>query len=157
MNEYYVTNRDVIKNFAFNTGTSANPVFTNMCTATELSLNTDFADQTWYVFCDALQRSIKTGVAITIDGTIKIDINNTAIQKVLGDIKALIKSGTISQFNNQKVQFDLLTGVSSSVLTYTKFQVSVSYSLESLGGAAEDVGEFAISMTINGTGTEVSA
>lgn len=157
MNEYYVTNRDVIKNFAFNTGTSANPVFTNMCTATELSLNTDFADQTWYVFCDALQRSIKTGVAITIDGTIKIDINNTAIQTVLGDIKALIKSGTISQFNNQKVQFDLLTGVSSSVLTYTKFQVSVSYSLESLGGAAEDVGEFAISMTINGTGTEISA
>ena len=157
MNEYYVTNRDVIKNFAFNTGTSANPVFTSMCTATELSLSTDFADQTWYVFCDALQRSIKTGVAITIDGTIKIDINNTAIQTVLGDIKALIKSGTISQFNNQKVQFDLLTGVSSSVLTYTKFQVSVSYSLESLGGAAEDVGEFAISMTINGTGTEVSA
>ena len=157
MAEYYVTNRDVIKNFAFNTGTSANPVFTNMCTATELSLSTDFADQTWYVFCDALQRSIKTGVAITIDGTIKIDINNAAIQTVLGDIKALIKSGTISQFNNQKVQFDLLTGVSSSVLTYTKFQVSVSYSLESLGGAAEDVGEFAISMTINGTGTEVSA
>lgn len=157
MNEYYVTNRDVIKNFAFNTGTSANPVFTNMCTATELSLSTDFDDQTWYVFCDAIQRLIKTGVALTIDGTIKIDINNTAIQKVLGDVKTLIKSGTISQFNNQLVQFDLLTGVSSSVLTYTKFQVSVSYSLESLGGAAEDVGEFAITMTINGTGTEVSA
>ena len=157
MSEYYVTNRDVIKNFAFNTGTSANPVFTNMCTATELSLSTDFDDQTWYVSCDAIQRSIKTGVALTIDGTIKIDINNTAIQKVLGDVKTLIKSGTISQFNNQLVQFDLLTGVSSSVLTYTKFQVSVSYSLESLGGAAEDVGEFAITMTINGTGTEVSA
>ena len=157
MSEYYVTNRDVIKNFAFNTGTSANPVFTNMCTATELSLSTDFDDQTWYVFCDAIQRSIKTGVALTIDGTIKIDINNAAIKKVLGDVKTLIKSGTISQFNNQLVQFDLLTGVSSSVLTYTKFQVSVSYSLESLGGAAEDVGEFAITMTINGTGTEVSA
>ena len=157
MNEYYVTNRDVIKNFAFNTGTSANPVFTSMCTATELSLSTDFNDQTWYVFCDAIQRSIKTGVALTIDGTIKIDINNTAIQKVLGDVKSLIKTGAISQFNNQLVQFELLTGVSSSVLTYTKFQVSVSYSLESLGGSAEDVGEFAISMTINGTGTEVSA
>ena len=157
MNEYYVTNRDVIKNFAFNTGTSAVPVFTNMCTATELSLNTDFNDQTWHVFCDAIQRSIKTGVALTIDGTIKIDINNTAIQKVLGDVKTLIKTGAISQFNNQLVQFELLTGVSTSVLTYTKFQVSVSYSLESLGGTAEDVGEFAISMTINGTGTEVSA
>ena len=63
MNEYYVTNRDVIKNFAFNTGTSGSPVFTNMCTATELSLNTDFETQDWYVFCDAIQRSIKTGVA----------------------------------------------------------------------------------------------
>ena len=157
MAEYYVTNRDVIKNFAFNTGTSNSPTFTSMCTATELSLSTDFDTQTWYVFCDAIQRSIKTGVALTIDGTIKIDINNTAIQKVLGDLKTLIKTGAISQFNSQLVQFELLTGVSSSTLTYTKFQATVSYSLESLGGSAEDVGEFAISMTINGTGTEVSA
>lgn len=157
MAEYYVTNRDVIKNFAFNTGTSLSPTFTNMCTATELSLSTDFDTQTWYVFCDAIQRSIKTGVALTIDGTIKIDINNAAIIKVLGDLKTLIKTGAISQFNNQLVQFELLTGVNSSTLTYTKFQATVSYSLESLGGSAEDVGEFAISMTINGTGTEVSA
>lgn len=153
MNEYYVTNRDVIKNFSFNTGTSSAPVFTNMCTATELSLSTDFDDQTWYVFCDAIQRSIKTGVALTIDGTIKIDINNGAIQKVLGDIHTLITSGTISQYNNQLVKFDLLTGVNSSVLTYTTYIVSVSYSLESLGGSAEDVAEFSITMTINGTGT----
>ena len=153
MNEYYVTNRDVIKNFTFNTGTSSNPVFTNMCTASELTLNTDFNEQTFYVFCDAIQRAIKTGVALTIEGTIKIDINNAAIQKVLGDIGTLITSGTISQFNNQLVKFDLLTGVNNSVLTYTTYIVSVSYSLESLGGAAEDVGEFAITMTINGTGT----
>ena len=153
MNEYYVTNRDVIKNFAFNTGTSGSPVFTNMCTATELSLNTDFETQDWYVFCDAIQRSIKTGVALTIEGTIKIDINNSAIQTVLGDVGTLISSGTISQFNNQLVKFDLLTGVSSGSLTYTTYLVNVSYSLESLGGSAEDVGEFAITMTINGTGT----
>ena len=153
MNEYYVTNRDVIKNFTFNTGTSSSPVFTNMCTASELTLNTDFNEQTFYVYCDAIQRAIKTGVALTIEGTIKIDINNAAIQKVLGDIGTLITSGTISQFNNQLVKFDLLTGVNNSVLTYTTYIVSVSYSLESLGGTAEDVGEFAISMTINGTGT----
>lgn len=153
MNEYYVTNRDVIKNFTFNTGTSSSPVFTNMCTASELTLNTDFNEQTFYVFCDAIQRAIKTGVALTIEGTIKIDINNAAIQKVLGDIGTLITSGTISQFNNQLVKFDLLTGVNNSVLTYTTYIVSVSYSLESLGGPAEDVGEFAITMTINGTGT----
>ena len=107
MNEYYVTNRDVIKNFTFNTGTSSTPVFTNMCTASELTLNTDFNEQTFYVFCDAIQRAIKTGVALTIEGTIKIDINNGAIQKVLGDIGTLITSGTISQFNNQ-LSFDAL-------------------------------------------------
>lgn len=157
MNEYYVTNRDVIKDFELNTGTSQSPTFTSACTFTELALNTDFNEQTFSVFCDAIQRSIKTGVALTIDGTVKIDINNAAIQKVLGDVKTLLTSGTISQFNNQLVQFKLLTGVSSSTLTYTKYKVNVSYSLESLGGSAEDVGEFAISMTINGTGTEVSA
>ena len=64
---------------------------------------------------------------------------------------------TISQFNNQLVQFELLTGVNNSVLEYTKYQVSVSYSLEAMGGNAEDVSEFAITMTINGTGTEISA
>ena len=153
MNEYFVTNRDVIKNFSFNTGTSASPVYTPMCTATELSLNTSFSEQNFSVFCDALQRSIKTGVAMTIEGTIKIDINNSAIQTVLGDVGTLISSGTISQFNNQLVKFDLLTGVSSGSLTYTTYLVNVSYSLESLGGSAEDVGEFAITMTINGTGT----
>lgn len=153
MNEYFVTNRDVIKNFSFNTGTSQAPVYTPMCTATELSLNTSFSEQNFSVFCDALQRSIKTGVAMTIEGTIKIDINNSAIQKVLGDVGTLISSGTISQFNNQLVKFDLLTGVSSGSLTYTTYLVNVSYSLESLGGSAEDVGEFAITMTINGTGT----
>lgn len=157
MSEFYVTNRDVIKNFSFNTGTSQAPTFTALCTASELSLNTDFNEKTWFVYCDAIQRALKTGVALTIDGTIKLDINNAAIIKVLGDLKSLIKTGAISQFNNQLVQFELLTGVSSSVLTYTKLQATVSYSLESLGGAAEDEASFSISMTINGTGTEVSA
>ena len=90
---------------------------------------------------------------MTIEGTIKIDINNAAVTKVLGDVGTLITTGAISQFNNQLVQFDLLTGVNSSVLTYTTYQVNTSYSLEKLGGPAEDVAEFAITMTINGTGT----
>lgn len=155
--EFFVDNRNVIKNFAFNTGTSQNPVFTTACTATELALNTDFTEQTFMVFCDAIQRSVKTGVALELSGTIKIDVNNSAIRKVLGDIHTLLTAGTITQFNNQLVQFELLTGVNNSVLEYTKYQVAVSYSLESLGGAAEDVAEFAISMKLNGTGTTVSA
>ena len=154
--EYYVTNRDVIKNLALNTGTTAVPVYTTFCTSSEVSLNTDFTEQTFFVFCDAIQRSVKTGVAITIEGTVKIDINNAAITKVLGDLSTLITSGTVSQFNNQMVKFDLLTGVNSTVLTYTTLLANTSFSLESLGGSAEDVAEFAFTMTINGTG-EISS
>ena len=157
MNEFYVTNRDVIKNLAVNTGTSLDPVFTNMCTTSELTLNQDFEEKDWYVFCDAIKRSIITGVAVSLEGTVKLDINNKAIQKILGDIHTLIASGTISQFNNILVKFDLLTGVSSNVLEYTTYQVNTKLTLESIGGAAEDEGSFDFTMTINGTGTEVSA
>lgn len=153
MNEYFLTNRDVIKNFAINTGTSQAPVYTNMCTSSELALNTEMTTQDFFVFCDAIQRSINTGVALTIEGTVKIDANNAAIKKVLGNIHTLIASGTISQFNNVMAKFDLLTQANNGVLEYTTYLVSTNFSLESLGGAAEDVGEFSMSLTINGTGT----
>lgn len=155
--EFYVTNRDVIKNLAINTGTTAVPVFTNMCTTSEVSLNTDFNEKTWYVFCDAIQRSINTGVAITLEGTIKIDINNVAIQKVLGNIHTLLENGTISQFNNIEARFDLLTGVNNAVLEYTTYQVSAKLTLESLGGSAEDEGEFGFTLAINGKASTPSA
>ena len=156
MNEYFVTNRDVIKNFAINTGTTSSPVYTNMCTSSELTLNSSFTQQDFFVFCDAIQRSIKTGVAMTIEGSVKIDMNNAAIRKVLGYVHTLITTGTISQFNNVLARFDLLTGVNNGVLEYTTYYVSTNFSLESLGGAAEGIGEFAMSLTINGTG-QVSA
>lgn len=153
MNEFYVTNRDVIKNLALNTGTTAEPTFTKMCTTSELTLNQDFEEKDWYVFCDALQRSIITGVAMTLEGTVKIDINNVAIQNVLGKVHTLLAEGEISQFNNLQVQFDLLTGVSGAVLEYTTYTVNTKLTLESLGGSAEDEGEFSFTMTINGKGT----
>ena len=151
--EFYVTNRDIIKNLAINTGTSQNPVYTPMCTTSEITLNTDFEEKDWYVFCDAIQRSIITGVAMSLEGTVKLDVNNTAITTLLGDVHTLITSGTISQFNNILVQFDLLSGVSSSTLQYHTYQANVKLSLESIGGAAEDEGEFAFTMTLNGTAT----
>ena len=153
MNEFYVTNRDIIKNLALNTGTTAEPTFTKMCTTSELTLNQDFEEKDWYVFCDALQRSIITGVAMTLEGTVKIDINNVAIQNVLGKVHTLLAEGEISQFNNLQVQFDLLTGVSGAVLEYTTYTVNTKLTLESLGGSAEDEGEFSFTMTINGKGT----
>ena len=156
MSEFYVTNRDVIKNFQINTGTSQNPTYTNLCVTSELTLNQSFEEKDWYVFCDSLQRKLITGVAVTLEGTAKIDINNTAITTLLGKIHTLLSAGTISQFNNIGVKFDLLSGVNNSVLSYTNYTADVTLSLESIGGSAEDEGEFAFTMTINGTATASS-
>ena len=151
--EFYVTNRDVIKNLKINTGTSSTPTFTDLCTTSELTLNQDFEEKDWYVFCDSIQRSIITGVSMTLEGTVKIDVNNTAIQNILGKVHTLLSAGTISQFNNLQVKFDLLTGVNNSVLTYTTYICNVRLALEGLGGSAEDEGSFDFTMTINGKGT----
>lgn len=154
--EWYVNNREVIKNLSLNTGTSESPVFTSMCSTSEVGLTTDFEQQDWYVFCDSIQRSLITGVAMSIETTVKIDINNTAITGILGDIHALIKNGSVAQFNNQLVQFELLTGVEQNALTYTKYKVPVVLNFSDLGGAAEDSGEFTLTIVINGKGEVVS-
>ena len=155
--EWYVNNREVIKNLALNTGTSETPVFTSMCTTSEVGLTTDFEQQDWYVFCDAIQRSLITGVAMSIETTVKIDMNNTAITGILGNIHALIKNGSVAQFNNQLVQFELLTGIEQNALTYTKYKVPVVLNFSDLGGAAEDSGEFTLTIVINGKGEVVSS
>ena len=154
---FWINNRDFIKNLAVNTGTTSNPTFTPMCTAAELSFNTDFEEKTFYIYCDAIQRAIKTGVAMSLEGSIKIDMNNAAIVSLLGDIHTLISTGEIAQFNNQVMQFDLLTDINDGVLEYTTYQVPVSYSLSDLGGAAEDEGDFSITINITGKGTVVTS
>lgn len=155
--EFYINNRQFLKNLSVNTGTTQNPTFTAMCTASELTFNTDFEEKTFYVFCDAIQRAIKTGVAMTIEGTVKIDMNNSAIVDLLGDIHTLISTGEIAQFSNQLMQFDLLTDINNGVLEYTTYQVPVSFSLSDLGGAAEDEGDFSITINITGKGTVVAS
>ena len=155
--EFYISNRDFIKNLAINTGTTDSPSFTTMCTASELGLETDIETKDWYVFCDALQRRLSTGASVTLTGTIKIDVNNSAITGLLGDVHTLIADGEIAQFNNKLIQFELLTGVSGGVLEYTKYQVATNFTLSDLGGAAEDEGEFSIEMTFNGKATEVAS
>ena len=155
--EFYISNRDFIKNLAINTGTTDNPSFTTMCTASELGLETDIETKDWYVFCDALQRRLSTGASVTLTGTIKIDVNNSAITGLLDDVHTLIADGEIAQFNNKLIQFELLTGVSGGVLEYTKYQVATNFTLSDLGGAAEDEGEFSIEMTFNGRATEVAS
>lgn len=153
---FFVNNRQVITDLALNTGTSAAAEYTTLCTTTEVTLGTDFEQQDFYTFCDALQRSIITGVAMNIETTVKLDINNTAIQNILGKIKTLLSDGEIAQFNNQTVQFNLLTGISDGTLEYTKFQVPVVLNFSELGGAAEDASEFGLTIVINGKGTVVT-
>lgn len=154
--EWYITNRELIKGLAFNTGTTQNPTFTLACTSTEISLETEYNEQTWYVFCDAIQRRLLTGAGITLTGTLKLDVNNSADIALLGKIHTLITSGTLSQFND-KVQFQLLTSVSTNTLTYTKYQADAVIKLNGVGGAAEDVAEFEYEIAIQGTATVSSS
>ena len=155
--QFYLNNREVIKGLALNTGTSVAPTFTGMCTTSEVSLTTNFEKQDVFVFCDAIKRSIITGVALALECTVKIDMNNLAIQKTLGNIHTLIKEGSVAQFNNQLVQFELIESVNEGILTYKKYQVPVNLEFSDLGGAAEDVGEYSLVINIIGKGQEVSA
>lgn len=154
--QWFTNNREVIKGLSINTGTSSDPTYTEMCTSTEVTLATDLEQQDFYTFCDAIQRSIITGAAISIETTVKIDMNNSAITGLLGMIHALLKDGTVAQFNNQTVQFELLTGVETNALTYTKYQVPCTLNFSELGGAAEDASEFSLTIVITGKGTVVS-
>lgn len=153
---WFLNNREVIRNLAINTGTSSTPAYTAFCTTSEVALTTDFEEKDFYVFCDAIQRSIITGAKLTINATVKIDMNNAAIVAMLGDLHTLITSGTVAQFNNVMVQFELITNVESNTLTYTKYSVPVNMKISDLGGAAEDEGEYALELVINGKGTVVT-
>lgn len=152
---YFINNREFIKNLAINTGTSDTPVFTTICTTSEINIDVDLETKDFYVFCDALQRRITTGAAMGLSGTLKIDVNNAGVTGLLANIHTLIANGEIAQFNNQLIKFDLLTGINNGVLEYTTYQVPTNLTLSDLGGAAEDEGEFSFEMPFNGKGTVV--
>ncbi len=154
--EFYTNNREILKNLGINTGTSAVPAFTDICTLTEATFGTDLEQQDFYVFCDAIQRSLITGAALSIETTVKLDANNTGIQKIIDKIHTLLTDGTVAQFNNQIVQFELFSGVQEGVLEYTKYQVPCVLNFSELGGAAEDASEFSLTIVITGKGTVVS-
>lgn len=153
---YFINNREFIKNLAINTGTTETPVFTTICTTSEINIDVDLETKDFYVFCDALQRRITTGAAMGLSGTLKIDVNNAGVTGLLANIHTLIANGEIAQFNNQLIKFDLLTGIKNGVLEYTTYQVPTNLTLSDLGGAAEDEGEFSFEMPFNGKGTVVT-
>lgn len=153
MAEVYIPNRDLIKNLKWNTGTSSKPEYTNVCTTSEVGIDIDLETKDWYVFCDALKRKLVTGGSVTLSGTVKLDVNNAAEMDMLGTIHTMIASGTIAQFNNKSIQFDLLSAYTSDTLTYTTYTANVNVSFSDLGGAAEDEAEFSFEMTLIGTAT----
>lgn len=154
---WFVNNREVIRNLSINTGTSQIPSFTKLCTTSELTLNVDNEVKDFFTFCDAIKRSVITGTSLQLSATVKLDIENTAIQAMLGDLHTLIEDGEIAQLNNVLIQFELLDDVTGGVLTYVKYQVPVIMNITELGGAAEDEGEFSVELTFNGKGTKVTS
>lgn len=153
MAEVYIPNRDLIKNLKWNTGTTSSPTYTNVCTTSEIGIDIDLETKDWYVYCDALQRKLVTGGSVTLSGTVKLDVNNEAEMDMLGTIHTMIASGTIAQFNNKSIKFDLLSAYTSDTLTYTTYTANVNVSFSDLGGAAEDEAEFSFEMTLIGTAT----
>ena len=155
--EWYISNRELIKNLAINTGTTQNPVFTTICTTSEIGVETELEEKDFYVFCDALQRKLITGASVTLTGTLKLDVNNSGDIAFLDKVHTLIGDGEVSQFSGILVQFELLSGVSGSTLEYSKYQAQVSLNLSDLGGAAEDESEFSFEMQLIGKATEITS
>lgn len=153
--EWYISNRELIKNLAINTGTTQNPTFTSICTTSEIGVETELEEKDFYVFCDALQRKLITGASVTLTGTLKLDVNNAGDLAFLDKVHTLIGDGEVSQFSGILIQFDLLSGVENSTLEYTTYQAQVSLNLSDLGGPAEDESEFSFEMQLIGKATEV--
>lgn len=153
--EWYINNRELIKNLAINTGTTETPVYTSICTTSEVGVETELEEKDFYVFCDALQRKVITGASVTLTGTLKLDVNNAGELALLEKVHTLIADGEVAQFSNVGIKFDLLSGVSNGVLEYTTYSANVSLNLSDLGGAAEDEAEFSFEMQLIGKGTEV--
>ena len=150
---YFVNNRQVINRLAIDTSSSETPSYVDLCCATERTLNLDLEEQDFAVFCDALRRHVTTGADVQIATTLKLDVQNTGVIKLLGDIHTLIASGTITQFTNVMIKFGLLSGYSTNTLTYTTYQATANVTIEALGGSAEDVSEVAVTFSLNGTAT----
>lgn len=155
--EWYISNRELIKNLAINTGTTENPVYTKICTTSEININTELEEKDFYVFCDALQRKLITGASVMLSGTLKLDVNNDGDIAMIEKVHTLIGDGEVSQFSGILVQFDLLSGVNNGVLEYTSYQAQVSLNLSDLGGAAEDESEFGFEMQLIGKATEIAS
>jgi hypothetical protein len=157
MSNWFINNRELIKNLAINTGTTSVPVYTPICTTSEVQVATELEEKDFYVFCDALKRKVITGASVMLSGTLKLDVNNVGDIAILDKVHTLIGDGEVSQFTNVGIQFELLSGATGGVLEYTTYQADVSLKVSDLGGNAEDESEFSFEMQLIGKATEVAS
>lgn len=151
MAEYFTNNRQVIKDLKINTGTTAVPVWSNLCCASDITLNLDTNTDDFYIFCDAIQRHLPTGLNVSIATTLKVDAQSEGVQAILGDIQSAMTSGDVSVLENIGIKFDLLTGYSTNTLTYDTLTGEANITIDSLGGSAEGSAEIGVTFNLNGT------
>lgn len=151
---FFANNRQLISELSINTGTTSNPIYSNLCCSSEIGLTTDIEEEDFYVFCDSLKRYVTTGADVGFTATVKLDVQNDAVQEVLSKVHALIKDGTVNQFSNVMIKFSLLSGISGDTLEYTTYTAQANMMVSDLGGAAEEVSEFSIELKLNGKATE---
>ena len=149
----FINNRQFIKDLGINTSATSTPEYTTLCTSSEINLNTEVETQDFYVFCDAIQRHLTTGLNVILNTTIKTDIENAGIMAILDKVHTAIKDGTVTQFNNVQIQFSVISGYSNGTYEYTQYTANATMKVSDLGGAAEDVSEFGVEFQLNGTAT----
>lgn len=149
----FINNRQFIKDLGINTSSTSTPSYTNVCVASEIALNTDLEMQDFYVFCDAIQRHLATGLNVVLSTTFKSDVENAGIIAILDKVHSAITNGTVTQFNNVDIQFSVISGYSNGAFEYTQYTANATMTVSDLGGAAEDVSEFSVEFQLNGKAT----
>lgn len=151
MSELYTNNRQVIKDLQINTGTSTTPVWASLCCASEITLNLDTNSEDFYVWCDAIQRHLPTGINAEVSTTLKVDAQSEGIKEILERVKTILTTGAINTMQNIEIKFDLLTGYDTNALTYETMTFDTNLSLDELGGEAEGSAEIGVTFALNGT------
>lgn len=150
MAEYFTNNRQLIKDLKINTGSTGTPTWSSLCCASEMTLNMDVNSDDFYVWCDAVQRHIQSGMALTLETTLKVDAENEGIQSILTKIQTAMTSGSLVTLDNVQIKFDVLKSYATNTLTYETFTATATMVVDALGGSAEDSAEIGVTFNING-------
>lgn len=151
MSELYTNNRQVIKDLQINTGSTGTPTWASLCCASEITLNLDTESEDFYVWCDAIQRHLPTGINAEVSTTLKVDAQSKGIKEILERVKTILTTGAINTMQNIEIKFDLLTGYDTNALTYETMTFDTNLSLDELGGEAEGSAEIGVTFALNGT------